>query len=81
MTGPEPDPKELEDAFRSEVLKLLRDEGKIYQKGHSSLAIRIVLHFMLAIYTCKMYNTSVGVVFAWMIKNLKKLLSHCRKIY
>jgi hypothetical protein len=29
MTGPEPDPKELENAFRCEVLKLLRDAGKI----------------------------------------------------
>lgn len=29
ITGPEPDPKELEDAFRWEVLKLLKDAGKI----------------------------------------------------
>jgi hypothetical protein len=29
MTGQEPDPKELEDAFRCEVLKLLRDADKI----------------------------------------------------
>ena len=29
ITGPEPDPKEVEDAFRCEVLKLLKDAGKI----------------------------------------------------
>jgi len=29
ITGPEPDPKELEAAFRWEVLKLLKDAGKI----------------------------------------------------
>jgi hypothetical protein len=29
MVGPEPDPKDLEHAFRWEVLKMLKDEGKI----------------------------------------------------
>ncbi|MBS4032260.1 MAG: transposase [Clostridiales bacterium] len=29
MVGPEPNPKELEHAFRREVLKLLKAEGKI----------------------------------------------------
>ena len=29
ISGPEPEPKDLEDAFRCEVLKLLKDAGKI----------------------------------------------------
>ncbi|MFW0861040.1 MAG: hypothetical protein AAGT88_02890 [Dethiobacter sp.] len=50
ISGPEPEPKDLEDAFRCEVLKLLKDTGKINglirenMMGWYHLRLQRVLH-------------------------------------